>query len=235
MSDATKVDNPSTRDQILPAEYIGQSEDVHAASEHAASDVGGRVESLPDSQVDAVLAELDRALRQDSSQSVRQLNLRPTARQKEGVRRVLAFLDTAKPTSEPGVATKVVARLLDQHVAKQPLPPLIVGFLEQHWRFYLVRLCVAEGEEGPGWHNAIEHTNKLLWSLQPKKDSASRKRALGLLLELFQWIHTILESQYVPISDEDTFFAGLAQLYAATLYPEKPLTTLRGQCVSDGP
>ncbi len=148
-----------------------------------------------------------------------QVDSRRTARQLAGARRALSVLEAAKRFSEPEAAEKVT-RLLNQHTSKHPLPSLIVRFFQQHCQPYLVRLYVHEGERSRSWHNATDCIEKLVWSVQPKYDDASRKLLFSLLPDLYQWVHGALRPQRLTAADTNAFFAELAQLNAATLDAE---------------
>lgn len=156
---------------------------------------------------------------QQVSHPTHQTDFHSTAAQRQGARRALAAIDAAKQTSDPKVASKVVSRLLDRCISEQSLPSLVTRFMETHLRSHLLRLCIAEGEEGPNWSRACQFTDKLVWSVQPKWDKESRKQLFPLIPELFQWIHALLRSQQVPAREEDAFFAEISKLHAAALHP----------------
>ncbi len=141
----------------------------------------------------------------------------PVPSRADAVPKTFSELDAPKRSADLEAAGETVSRHLDYYACKYPLPPLISHFLETHWRSHLIRLCLHEGENGEGWRRALENTEDLTWSVTPKRDAEGRKRLFAILPELFQWVHGVLKSQEVTVSDENAFFAKLAQIHAATL------------------
>jgi len=156
----------------------------------------------------------------DSVQSLRKLELPVANRKKKVTRPVVTNLTATKRKSNPQVAQNVVSGVLDGYADDQRLPPLIMRFLDTHWRSYMKQLYLREGDLSGTWRNALKNTENLTWSLRAKNDDESRRRLYILLPELFQWIHAVLKSQQAPIAEEDTFFAELAQLQVAALHPD---------------
>jgi hypothetical protein len=115
----------------------------------------------------------------------------------------------------------LVSRHLEHQVNKHRVPSTIARFLDTYWRSYMTQLCVTVGEQSEAWRKALENTENLTWSLQPKRDDASRKRLYVILPGLFQWVHTVLKSQGVATEEEDLFFSGLSRLQVAALNPDK--------------
>jgi hypothetical protein len=124
----------------------------------------------------------------------------------------LTDLNAVKPGSRVESARKAVSHLFDRYSGNHPLPPPIARFLDEHWRSYMTQIFVRDGDQSEILRKALEHTKLLMWSLHPKRDDVSRRRLHAVLPELFQWVHTVLRSQNVARSDEDLFFADLAQL-----------------------
>jgi len=126
-------------------------------------------------------------------------------------------LTAIKQSSDLHVTQEVVSRLIDRYTADRQLAPLIVRFLDTHWRSYMKQLFDRVGEKSDTWRTALTNTLNLIWSLQPKKDDESRRRLYELLPELFHWIHAVLKSQQVSVPEEDVFFAELASIQVAAL------------------
>lgn len=145
----------------------------------------------------------------------------PRQKKKEVVVRAFSDSDPVKHKAEPEVAREVVSRHFDRHTGDQPLPPLIARFLDTHWRSYMAKIYFLQGERSQAWRTALENTENLTWSLQPKRDDESRRRLYALLPELFQWVHSVLKSARVAVPEEDAFFAELARLQVAALHAAK--------------
>jgi len=157
----------------------------------------------------------------EGERSARRSEAPVTKRETEAVRPTFSDLNAMKQKSDVEVAHKVVSGLLARHTKKQPLPSRIVRFLGTHWRLYVQQLYLREGGQSEAWHKALKNTENLIWSLQPKRDDESRRRLYDLLPELFQWVHAVLKSQQVPVSEEDQFFADLAKMQVAALHAER--------------
>ncbi|MCG6861957.1 MAG: DUF1631 domain-containing protein [Chromatiaceae bacterium] len=167
---------------------------------------------------------MDTAITSDSNHFAQpRLNrsLRSTESRTEGTGSAPATLEAAKQSSDIETANEIVSRLLGAQIVEHPLPPIVARFITTHCRFYLIDLYFAEGDHGQNWRNALEETEKLIWSLQPKQDKDDRKRLFALLPDLFQWVHTVLKSQRLTATDEDAFFAELARLHAVALRPQE--------------
>jgi len=131
--------------------------------------------------------------------------------------RALSDPDTAEIRASKEDVREVVSRYLHVCTKDRRLPPLIARFLDLYWRPYMANLYASEGERSQAWSRALENSVKLLWSVQPKPDEKSRQRLYGLIPELFQWVHRLLDAQQMSVPDQDGFFAELAQLHAAAL------------------
>jgi hypothetical protein len=131
---------------------------------------------------------------------------------------------TAKSTSRVvtlPVPSVSVSRHIDWYAKKRRLPTLIADFIDIHWRSYLLGCFLKGGEENESFRNAVSAMKDLAWSVRPKKDSLSRRRLVALIPQLYQQLHTGLESVGLGsgTSEHDTFFAELAKLHQAALNP----------------
>jgi len=145
-----------------------------------------------------------------------------TRQRKEAVLRVLSDLEALKrkedePEDEPAVVHEVVTHHLDLCTLGHRIPSLISGFLETHWHPYMTQLYLVEGEGSEAWRDAIENTENLIRSVQPKGDDKSRQELYDILPDLFQWVHAVLASRQVAVADEDAFFAALSRLHVDSL------------------
>jgi len=142
-----------------------------------------------------------------------------TRQRKEAVLRALSDLEALKrKEDEPEVAHEVITHHLDLCTLGHRMPPLISGFLETHWHPYMAQLYLVEGEGSEAWRGALENTENLIRSVQPKGDDESRQELYDILPELFQWVHSVLASRQVAVPDEDAFFAALSRLHVDSLH-----------------
>jgi len=154
----------------------------------------------------------------DNEREQSRLRPRPVdAERKEPPLRALADPDTGELRVGAETVREVVSRYLRICAKDKWLPPAIARFLDTYWRSYMANLYVSEGERSEAWSRALENTVKLVWSVQPKTDDKGRRRLYGLMPELLQWLHQVLDTLEVPVPEEDRFFAELAQLHAAAL------------------
>ena len=117
--------------------------------------------------------------------------------------------------------TVKASRRVDWYAKRRGLPPLIAGFLDTHWRSYLLRSLTVEGEDGQDYCDAVKAMTDLAWSVRPKRDSLSRRRLIMLIPELYQRLHVGLESLSLGSGStvHDGFFAELAKLHQTVLNP----------------
>ena len=136
---------------------------------------------------------------------------------KEGARRALGALDTARRTANPLVSEAIVSRYIDQRINDPCVPQLIALFLFSTWRAYLIRLSLNRSQDNRRWREAVKTTEDLLWSLRPKTDAGSRCRFFKILPQLYQQLHLGITYQGWGSKEQDHFFAALAKLHQAVL------------------
>jgi hypothetical protein len=135
---------------------------------------------------------------------------------------VPAIIGNRQKSAERETADEAVSRQLAHYTGKPSLPPLILGFLGEHWRSYLKRVHALDGGEGERWRDAAQTMDQLIWSLLPKRNAESRQLLFAILPQLTQRLHAALQSMGLETAAEDLFFAELAKLHAAALNPAPP-------------
>jgi hypothetical protein len=128
-------------------------------------------------------------------------------------------LDATKRQVQPQISKEVVFRYIDRYAANHYAPPLIARFLSTHWRAYLLQTYVRKSDESRAWRQAVDTMSDLVWSVRPKTYEASRRRLYMMLIGLYQRLHDGLERLRIEASEQDLFFAELAKLHQAALYP----------------
>jgi len=147
--------------------------------------------------------------------------LAPDAAGKAAGRRALDALEAVEHPSDPQMAAEIISRHLDPYTRDTTLPLHVVGFLDRRWRSVLTRACVEEGDQGSRWRWALDTTEMLCWSVQPKRDQAAKQRLFALLPELLQRLHAGLETLSMHRVEEDAFFSELSKLHVAAFLLRK--------------
>jgi hypothetical protein len=104
-----------------------------------------------------------------------------------------------------------------------PLPPgFLVEVLLTWVRRHLALVHRDEGVGSPRWQEAIELTERLLWSVAPKPDEAARRRLKDSLESLVSGLKAALESAGMPKEARTAFLQELAEVHIARLNPDRP-------------
>lgn len=85
------------------------------------------------------------------------------------------------------IARRRVAEVLnDFRVAQPDLPLAVVNILREGWHDVMLLAFLREGEESAAWKHAYEAVEELIWSVQPKIETADRQRLLKAIPELLK-------------------------------------------------
>jgi hypothetical protein len=85
------------------------------------------------------------------------------------------------------IARRRVAEVLNEFRIAQPdLPPAVVNILREGWHDVMLLAYLREGEESIAWKNAFSAVDELIWSVQPKVESADRQRLLKAIPDLLK-------------------------------------------------
>lgn len=105
---------------------------------------------------------------------------------------------------------KIVEYEISRRVGGRQVPPEVQTLLDGVWKEMLAAIYLEEGFDSPRWEIALEITEDLLWSLQPKINVAERRRlaemiprllaALRSNLEHLSWDHIRIESLFRELS-----------------------------------
>jgi hypothetical protein len=85
------------------------------------------------------------------------------------------------------IARRRVAEVLNEFRIAQPdLPPAVVNILREGWHDVMLLAFLREGEESVAWKSAFSAVDELIWSVQPKVESADRQRLLKAIPDLLK-------------------------------------------------
>jgi hypothetical protein len=85
------------------------------------------------------------------------------------------------------IARRRVAEVLNEFRVLQPdLPTAVVNILREGWHDVMLLAYLREGEESVAWKHAYDAVNDLIWSVQPKVETAERQHLLKSIPELLK-------------------------------------------------
>jgi len=85
------------------------------------------------------------------------------------------------------IARRRVAEVLHEFRTTQPdLPTPVVNILREGWHDVMLLAYLREGEESVAWKHAREAVDELIWSVQPKVETAERQRLLKAIPDLLK-------------------------------------------------
>jgi hypothetical protein len=85
------------------------------------------------------------------------------------------------------IARRRVAEVLnDFRIAQPDLPAAVVNILREGWHDVMLLAFLREGEESAAWKHAHGAVDELIWSVQPKVETAERQRLLKAIPELLK-------------------------------------------------
>ena len=85
------------------------------------------------------------------------------------------------------IARRRVAEVLNDFRVEQPdLPTAVVNILREGWHDVMLLAYLREGEESAAWKHAHEAVSELIWSVQPKVETADRQRLLKAIPDLLK-------------------------------------------------
>jgi hypothetical protein len=126
-------------------------------------------------------------------------------------------LDAEDGKAKAEIARAKVQKTLNEKVAGQILPKVVVQLLEDAWSNVLFLICLKEGDEGPAWKDAWCTVDDLLWSVKPMSDAQSRQKLLKLLPVLLKSLRLGLNKiSYNPF-DMNQLFKDLEPIHIKQL------------------
>jgi Protein of unknown function (DUF1631) len=90
-------------------------------------------------------------------------------------------------------ADEVMHQSISVASEREPLRPFMVPFLTTQWREVMAHAWMNRQTVPGGWEQALQTLDEMIWSTQPKTDSAERARLMALLPDLVRRINVSLD------------------------------------------
>lgn len=121
-------------------------------------------------------------------------------------------------------ARRHIHSLLNERIGERKLPTEIHTLLHEGWHEVLLAIYLTEGEGSMRWEIALDLTNDLLWSLEPKTSLEERRQLALLIPTLLRTLRQGLEEIRWEQIKIDSVFKDLGDIH---------LACLRGQPIND--
>jgi hypothetical protein len=135
------------------------------------------------------------------------------------------------------VARRRVAEVLNNFRVEQPdLPTAVVNILREGWHDVMLLAYLREGEESTAWKHAYEAVSELIWSVQPKVETADRQRLLKAIPDLLKKLRDGLNNISFDQHRAGQLFKDLQACHIAALRGESDAveTESTDEVVPDG-
>jgi hypothetical protein len=129
-----------------------------------------------------LLAEFDAFVGDIEQQA--QVQIAPVAQQQSATEQHEAALAHADEVMHQSIS------VANEH---EPLRPFMVPFLTTQWREVMAHACMNRQAVPGGWEQALQTLDEMIWSTQPKTDSAERARLMALLPDLVRRMNASLD------------------------------------------
>lgn len=143
------------------------------------------------------------------------------AREESGSRPLDARPVTQIGAPAPGSAEHVVAKLVEDILARYPLvPPVIETLLREGWQPAMLATLRASGTDSSAWRRGLELAERLLWSVQPKVDAEDRRQLLRRIPEILRGLRSQLAAGGGDQRQVARWFRDLQTLHLGVLQGE---------------
>ncbi|WP_225433302.1 DUF1631 family protein [Thauera sedimentorum] len=115
------------------------------------------------------------------------------------------------------IATREAEAVVAPIRADSTLPESLRQFAGGTWVKVLTHAQQAGGSNGPAWREATAALQDLVWSVQPKYDTAERARLARLLKPLLETMRACMDRAGIDSETRDAFFTELVRLHAAAV------------------
>lgn len=130
-------------------------------------------------------------------------------------------LDAEDGRAKSELARAEVQELLNQKVAGQRLPSVVVKLLQDGWSNVLFLICLKEGRDSESWQRAVQTVDDLLESVSAVDSLADRARLLRLLPTLLKNLRSGLNKIGFNPFDLNQLFSDLEQIHLQRLKKEE--------------
>ncbi len=119
------------------------------------------------------------------------------------------------------VARRRVAEVLNEFRVAQPdMPTAVVNILREGWHDVMLLAFLREGEESAAWRHAYGAVEELIWSVQPKVETADRQRLLKSIPDLLKMLRDGLNNISFDQHRAGQLFKDLQACHIAALRGE---------------
>ncbi len=120
------------------------------------------------------------------------------------------------------IARRRVAEVLNEFREAQPdMPTAVVNILREGWHDVMLLAFLREGEESAAWQDAFGAVEELIWSVQPKIETADRQRLLKAIPDLLKELRDGLNNISFDQHRAGQLFKDLQACHIAALRGEK--------------
>lgn len=103
--------------------------------------------------------------------------------------------------------------LLQERIQGNNIPHVIAKFLADEWQNVMFLCNLKHGDDSNEWLQTLQVADDLIWSVQQHDDEKSSQRLQNLLPDLYQRIHTDMQT-YVPAHDNvDALVEALREVH----------------------
>jgi hypothetical protein len=135
------------------------------------------------------------------------------------------------------IARRRVAKVLNEFREAQPdMPTAVVNILREGWHDVMLLAFLREGEESAAWQDAFAAVEQLIWSIQPKIETADRQRLLKAIPDLLKKLRDGLNNISFDQHRAGQLFKDLQACHIAALRGEKdePNPETEGLMIAEG-
>lgn len=127
------------------------------------------------------------------------------------------------------VSRQAIRQVLDDAV----VPEEVKAFLEGTWKDLLVVLYMRDGNDSQTWKKVLKVAVTLVWSLQPKADSAERQQLASILPALIKSLREGMRRMSVGEAEERALLALLSAEHARLMASQDRLYAAAGEAAAD--
>lgn len=132
--------------------------------------------------------------------------------------------------SELECARAIVDQELSIRFDESALPEELVSLLNDAWKEVLAAIYIDEGFGSIRWILAMEITDELVWTLQPKKNLAERTKMISMLPTMVKVLRQGLEFVQWNRQQTESLFDSLSHHHMSVLRGDHQLGQQRQKC-----
>jgi hypothetical protein len=113
-----------------------------------------------------------------------------------------------------------VMECIASRIKDKKLPKAVYELIAGPWREVMVQSYLNEGDESPKWKEQLRFVELLVWSVEPKKSDADKKRLANILLELVITLQDGLKSIAIEQVELEHLLSALEACHIASMRGE---------------